>query len=186
MTEEKLAEGRSGQLSFFPESKPTRYAGPESTLATRKAGTGELVKTFQALTEIRQERVSLNDPEQLRDAIRDYLQFCTENEVFPSVEGLCCQCRFSRAWLYKFLSEHPDSASGQILENFRNLCIAVKVSGNERMLISDASLIFQLKNVNAGFADRVELIPPASSPLDNLDSEAARRRLVEAIPDDDE
>ena len=35
-------------------------------------------------------------------------------------------------------------------------------------------------------ADKVEVIPaPPASPLDNLDSSEARKRLTEAIPDDD-
>ena len=174
------------QLSFLPQVAPAKYAGPTETARVRKAGTRELMQVYAELGEQREYRVSLADPEQVREAVRDYLRFCAEREIFPSIEGFCTMCHCSRTWFYDYLTANPQSKSGQILEDFRNTSIAVKIAGNERGLVSDASMIFQLKNVGAGFADKVEVIPaPPASPLDNLDATEARKRLTEAIPDDD-
>lgn len=158
---------------------------PRQTADIRRMGAGELVGIFRDMPR-HPARLNLTNPEETQRAVDEYLDFCAVHEVFPSVEGLCTHAHISREWFYRFLRENARTKTGELLEDFRNLCIAVKISGNERGCISDASLIFQLKNIGSGFADKIELMPPSpEGPWDNLNAEEARRRMMESIPDEE-
>jgi len=133
------------------------------------------------------DKIDLNDPETLDRTIEEYLSECETLGQLPSIEGFSVFARLSRRWVYEFLERHRDTRSGDMLEWLQTLCAAAKIAANEAGSLSDASMIFCLKNAGLGFADKIEITPAApANPLHDLDAEQARKRLLDAIPDEDD
>lgn len=159
---------------------------PAITAEVRKNGTLETVKLVRKLGKRHPEMVHFHDPDAVRRAIDEYFDICEETQTMPTIEGFSVLCHVTKRWFNTFIERHGETESGLLLSAFATQCNAAKIDLNSRNCLSDAAMIFQLKNASDGYSDRIELAPVTNNnPMQDLDPEAARRRLLEAIPDDD-
>lgn len=134
-------------------------------------------------------RTKLSDPEQVKRTAEDYLNRCRDYSAPPSIEGLCLALGMSRANFYKWLDRHPESEVAEYCDYLRTGINAIRISLGDQGIINPAQLIFLLKNSGSGdpYTDKVELqAPTPESPLANLDEAAARRRILESLPEPDD
>lgn len=134
-------------------------------------------------------RTNLSDPEQVRRTAEEYLNQCREYSTPPSVEGLCLSLGMSRSNFYKWLNRHPESEGAEACDFVRTGLNAIRIALGDQGIINPAQLIFLLKNNGSTdpYTDKVEVQTPVpESPLANLDTEAARRRIIEALPEPDD
>lgn len=169
------------------ESLVSRYGGPSQTQEVRVQTVQQTLNIFHDLLTKSAYRTDLSDVDAVRTCAEDYLRRCQVAGKPPSIEGLCLALGMSRANFYKFCSRHADSESVQFLDVLRNGINSIRISLCDQGVISPVSLIFLLKNCNDGYMDRTELSTAVTeSPLSGMDAEGARRRILEALPEDDD
>ena len=160
---------------------------PETTSEVRKAAIRQALRAQRHLYIRRTERIDISDESAIEQAALSYVDACDGAGLVPNLEGFACACGFSRQWLYKYLREHPESESARYIDGLRLGWASLRMSLAESKQLDPASVIFALKNSGMGFTDhqQVEIVQP-SNPMQDLDAEAARRRLIEALPEEDE
>ena len=164
----------------------SRGYSPEKTAEVRKSAIRQAIRASRHLYVKSKERVNISDIEAVERAALSYVDACDAAGLPPNLEGLCCACGFSRQWLYQFLHDHPEHESAKYIDGLRLGWASLRMSLAESKQLDPASVIFALKNSGMGFSDRqeVEIVQP-TDPMHDLDAEAARRRLIDAIPAED-
>ena len=176
---------RTELISQPEEAQAGVYRGAGQTAEIRQGIIRDVVRTHKNLLRSSRGKVDLSDAEAVRDVAERYMETCIAGGMIPSITGLASMLGFSRVAIYDHLRKHPESDTSQLLEQLRTSWAAARIACAERGGTSEAITIFLLKNSSLEFADRIEVQPVVTSPLDNLDSNEARKRLTEAIPDDD-
>ncbi len=178
------------EKGIIPESsvKPAKYAGPEQTAAVKTDTIRECVKVQAGLLfERPTEKVHLTDVSELIEATKRYVAMCEDKGLIPGFQGLAVVCGTSRRALYKYLAEHPDTPSGIFLEKARCAFTAARQNAVDKGAAAESMSIFLMKNSYQSYVDKVEIQPiEPKSPLEELDVVAARQRLIESVPDEDD
>ena len=151
-----------------------------TTISEIVAGTSELLEKCSV-------RTNLYDTAVVKQVASEYLNSCSGIGVIPSMEGLAASLGVSRRWIYMFMADHPDEESAKFLEQFRTTSTAIRIAAADRGAADASVSIFLLLNSSQGFTNdhRIEVVQP-SSPLDVdvADVEAARRRYISALPEE--
>ena len=162
------------------------YQGPLQTQQIRTDTARELVRVQKGLLfEKPGIRVKLDDLDAVVSTAQRYTDICQEQGLLPNFSGLAAMLGCSRRALYKVLEQKPDSPVGIFLEQARTSFTATRISAVDRGVTGEALSIFLLKN-SYEYADRLELAPvEPSGPMSDLDPQAARERLLAAIPEEE-
>lgn len=172
-----------GNLNAISESKS--YS-PKETAEVRKQAIRQAIRANRHFYVRAAERVDISDIDALEKATLSFVDGCDAAGIPPSIDGLAAACGFTRQWLYKFLREHPDHESARYLDRLRLGWASLRLGLAEAKQLEPAAVIFALKNSGLGYSDRQEFeIVQPRSPFEGLDPDAARRRLIDAIPAED-
>lgn len=170
------------------QKEPRRGYSPEMTQEVRKAVIRRALDSTKALTK-QTERINVSDTARLSEVATDYIERCKDAGLVPNLEGLAASIGCSRRWLYIFCDENPQHPSAALIDRLRSGWMSLRFSLSEARVLDPATVIFIAKNSGLGYSDRqeYEFVKP-DNPLSSLgDPEAARRRILEALPDlDDE
>lgn len=170
------------------EGKVARYGGAGETAEVRAQTVREILRVQSGLLfEKPTERVHLNNVAEVIAACKTYVDICLEKGLIPGFQGFATICGVSRNALYDFLRKNPDSPSGIFLEKMRTAFMATRQNAVDRGAAAESMSIFLMKNSYQDYTDRMELTPAQpDNPLKDMDAEAARARLMAAIPEDDD
>lgn len=129
--------------------------------------------------------IDISDPKQVEQRITDYFQYCIDNDRKPNIKGLGNWLGVSDETVMNWRKGvyREDTHLGLIkkaIDVLQELWWDYGQNGKS----NPASWIFIGKNA-FGMRDETQVTIAPSTPLDNLDSSEARKRLTEAIPDDD-
>ena len=129
--------------------------------------------------------IDISDPEQVKERIGMYFRHCEQNDRKPQIVGMCNWLGISRETLNLWRNgEYRKDTHFDIVKKACNLIEEQWADYMQNGKINPASGIFLAKNW-FGYRDATDVVVTPSTPLDNLDSNEARKRLTEAIPDDD-
>lgn len=130
--------------------------------------------------------IDISDPEQVKERIGLYFKHCVENDRKPQIVGMCNWLGISRQALNEWKNGVTRSAThGDIV---KRACAFIEEIWADLMLngkINPASGIFLSKNW-FNYSDTQQIVVTPNNPLQDLNSEDARKRLVDAIPADDD
>ena len=159
---------------------------PALTAAVRADTVREIVNLKRKVLAKAPVMTDLNDVEAVRQKADEYLEHCSEIGFIPSFVGLAAALGCSRKTLYQHAD--GDTETARFLKQLRSLFTDCRIAAADRNAAPESMTIFLLKNGGEGFTDRVEIQPlEPKSPFENMgDPEQARRRLIEAIPDDED
>lgn len=166
-----------------------KLAYPEINAQIRREVTQRLIRQQSDLMQNFPERIDVSDTEAVKQVAVAYENYCAENCVCPSFMGFCGALGISRKWAYEFVRLHPESPTAALFDRLRTNWAALRISLAETGAISEATAIFILKNSGHGLTDRQEIVlePQQMTPLSSLeDTESARKRIMAAIPVDDD
>lgn len=168
--------------------KVARYGGAGETAEVRAQTVRDILQVQAGLLfEKPTERVHLNNVAEVISACKTYVDVCIEKGLIPGFQGFATICGVSRNALYDYLRKNPDSPSGIFLEKMRTAFMATRQNAVDRNAAAESMSIFLMKNSYQDYTDRMELTPAEpSNPLKDMDAEAARARLIAAIPEDDD
>ena len=141
------------------------------------------------------DRVNIADVESVETVAERYIADCAVAGILPNMEGLCCVLGLSRAWVYQYLREKPNSESAMYINRLRMAWASLRISLAERQVLSAPMSIFLLKNSSMGFSDTPdnnELTPISPDPerptwaygmTEKEYREANIKRILESLPD---
>lgn len=148
----------------------------------------DLDRKARALREsIRQNRVNLDDLQDVQRRALKYLEDCKASKTIPTTSGLAVySLGMSRQNLNLYLRTHPDTPTAQFLQQVKDVFADTLETAALTNNINTIMAIFVLKN-DHDRADRVEIEPikAQTGPLgEQLDEKALTERL-DALPDAD-
>lgn len=130
--------------------------------------------------------IDISDPEQVKQRISDYLDFCEMNDKKPSVVAMANWLGVSRDTLNSWKrgecrgETHSDTIKKALLM-MEEIWYDLMQNGK----INPGSGIFLGKNM-FGYKDVADVVVTPNNPMQGLDADTARKRLIESVPDEDE
>lgn len=130
--------------------------------------------------------IDISDPEQVKERIGMYFQHCADNDRKPQIVGMCNWLGISRQTLNEW-------QNGVVRKDTHGDIIKKAVSFIEEMWadymlngkLNPASGIFLAKNWY-GYKDVADVVVTPNNPMQGMDANEARQRLIEAIPEADD
>ena len=130
--------------------------------------------------------IDISDPEQVRDRIGMYFRHCADNDRKPQIVGLCNWLGISRQTLNEWVrGETRGATHGDIIKKAVSFIEEMWADYMQSGKLNPASGIFLAKNWY-GYKDVADVVVTPNNPMNDLDADTARKRLVDALPDDDE
>lgn len=158
--------------------------------STRPGEISRMLK--QAVTISHWPAIDTNDPDQIVERIDKYHEFCYENDLKPDMSGMAMALGTTRMTLWRWengvVGDKPQKVRDAIRRGREiNEMLMVQLMQNGK--INPVTGIFLLKN-NHGYKDQQDVIITPNNPMEQMDPDAARKRLMESMPsanlDDDE
>ena len=130
--------------------------------------------------------IDISDPEQVKQRISEYLDFCELNDSKPSMVAMANWLGVSRETLntWKRGEYRGDTHSDTI----KKACLLMEQIWYDLMQngkINPGSGIFLGKNM-FGYKDVADVVVTPNNPLQGMDAEQARQQITDAIPADDD
>ena len=139
-----------------------------------------------AMVSLKLPPIDISDPKQVQERIECYFAHCIDNDRKPSVIGMANWLGVSRDTLnsWKRGECRTDTHSDMIKKVYMILEeILVDYFQNGKM--NPTSGIFLLKNL-FGYKDVADVVVTPNNPMQDLNPEDARKRLLDAIPEADD
>ena len=130
--------------------------------------------------------IDISDPNQVRERIGMYFKFCSDNDRRPQIVGMCNWLGISRDTLNKWVNGEVRTATHtDIIKKAYAFMEEMWTDYMTYGKISPPTAIFLAKNWY-GYKDVADVVVTPNNPMQGLDANTARERLIEAIPDADE
>ena len=130
--------------------------------------------------------IDISDPEQVKQRIGMYFQHCAENDRKPQIVGMCNWLGITRSTLNTWINgEYRSTTHSDII---KKAVAFVEEMWADYMLngkVNPASGIFLAKNWY-GYKDVADVVVTPNNPLQDMDAEQAKKRIIDAIPVDEE
>ena len=130
-------------------------------------------------------KIDINKPEQVQERIQLYFEYCMQNDMKPSVESMALAFNTNRIQLWRWVN----GVECNITEESRNTIKKGYAILNQLMAqtmmegkINPVSAIFLMKN-NMNYKDQTDVVVTPNNPMQDLDADSARKRLIESVPD---
>lgn len=133
--------------------------------------------------------VDINDPDAVEERINKALKYMIKHDMKPTVESLALAFNTNRMQLWRWsnnvecgnIPERSRYAIKKAYSIMNQLLARTMADGK----INPVAAIFLMKN-NHGYKDQTDVVVTPNNPMQGLDAEQARKRLEEAIPDEDD
>lgn len=127
--------------------------------------------------------IDISDPKQVEQRIRDYFQYCIDNDRKPNMIGLANWIGVSRETVNTwkrgdYRAETHSDVIKKALDVLEELWMDYMLNGKA----NPASLIFLGKNLWQ-YKDQSDIIVTPNNPLDSADPESTRKKYLDAIPE---
>lgn len=126
--------------------------------------------------------IDISDPEQVRERIGQYFRHCAENDRKPQIVGMCNWLGISRDTLNQWVrGEYRTATHTDIVKKAVAFIEEMWADYMQSGKLNPATGIFLAKNWY-GYKDVADVVVTPNNPLQGMDSETARKRLIDAIP----
>lgn len=132
--------------------------------------------------------VDMHDADAISQRVRQYLVYCIEHDMKPTVESMALAFNTNRTQLWRWKegvdSSLPEACRNAIKKGYSimNQILTQTMADGK---INPVAAIFLLKN-NHAYKDQTDVVVTPNNPMQDLDADAARKRLIDAIPVDDD
>lgn len=130
--------------------------------------------------------IDISDPKQVEQRIGDYFQYCVDNDRRPQIVGMCNWIGITRETLNQWENGGARGTTHtDMIKKAR--CIIEEMWADMMMTgkINPASGIFLSKNW-FNYKDVADVVVTPNNPMQDMDPEQAKRRLLDAVPDEDD
>lgn len=130
--------------------------------------------------------IDISDPEQVKERLGMYFKHCAENDRKPQIVGMCNWLGINRDTLNMWVRGETRSATHtDIIKKAVAFIEEMWADYMQSGKLNPASGIFLAKNWY-GYRDVADVVVTPNNPMQDLDSETARKRILDALPPDDE
>lgn len=130
--------------------------------------------------------IDISDPEQVKQRISEYFDFCEMNDKKPSPVAMASWIGVSRDTLNTWKrGEYRNDTHSDVIKKAMIIMEEVWYDMMQNGKINPASGIFLAKNM-FGYKDVADVVVTPNNPMQDLDADTARKRLVDAIPAEDD
>lgn len=132
-------------------------------------------------------KVNMYDPEAVEKRVDEAFLFMLEHDMKPTIESLALAFGTTRTTMWRWKegveTDIPAESRNAIKRAYtiaNQLLVQTMVDGK----MNPIPAIFLLKN-NLGYKDQTDVVVTPNNPLQGLDDEQARKRIMDSIPPDD-
>ena len=130
--------------------------------------------------------IDISDPKQVEQRIGEYFQHCADCDRRPQVVGMCNWLGISRQTMNEWLrGEVRKDTHGDIIKKAYSFLEEMWAEAMLTNRLNPATGCFIGKNWYQ-YSDTQQIIVTPNNPMQGLDADTARKRLMDSIPDDDE
>lgn len=130
--------------------------------------------------------IDISDPVQVENRVSEYLDFCELNDKKPSPIALANWLGVSRDTLNSWKrGEFRNDTHSDVIKKAYLVMEEIWYDLMQNGKVNPGSGIFLGKNM-FGYKDVADVVVTPNNPLQNLDEEAARKRIIDALPEPDE
>ena len=130
--------------------------------------------------------IDISDPEQVKQRIGEYFRHCVENDRRPQIISLCNWLGINRNTLNEWKNGDVRAAThGDIVKKAYDLMEEMWTDYMTNGKLSPPTGIFLAKNW-FGYKDVADVVVTPNNPMQGLNAEEARKRLVDGVPDEDD
>lgn len=130
--------------------------------------------------------IDISDPKQVENRLSEYFNYCMNNDRRPQIVGMCNWLGISRQTLNEWTNGVTRSAThGDIIKKAYEFMEEMWMDFMQGGKINPATGIFLAKNWY-GYKDVADVVVTPNNPMQDLDAETARKRLIDAIPAEDD
>ena len=127
--------------------------------------------------------IDISDPKQVEHRIREYFQYCIDNDRKPNMIGLANWIGVSRETVNTwkrgdYRAETHSDVIKKALDVLEELWMDYMLNGKA----NPASLIFLGKNLWQ-YKDQSDIVVTPNNPLDQADPDTARKKYLETLPE---
>ena len=131
-------------------------------------------------------KIDISDPAQVEQRIGEYFQYCVENDRKPQIVGMCNWLGITRNTLNLWQNgEYRSATHYDIIKRAVSMIEEMWADYMQSGKLNPATGIFLAKNWY-GYKDVADVVVTPNNPMQDLDASEARKRLVDAIPADDD
>ena len=130
--------------------------------------------------------IDISDPVQVKERIGQYFRHCAENDRKPQIVGMCNWLGITRSTLNTW--QNGEYRTGTHSDIIKKACAFIEEMWADYMQsgkINPATGIFLAKNWY-GYKDIADVVVTPNNPLQDMNPQEARKRLVDAIPEEDD
>lgn len=130
--------------------------------------------------------IDISDPEQVKNRIGEYFNYCMNNDRRPQIIGLCNWLGIHRDTLNTWVrGEVRSTTHTDIVKKAYDVIEEMWTDYMQYGKISPPTGIFLAKNW-FNYKDVADVVVTPNDPMRDLDAKEARQRIVDAIPVDDD
>lgn len=133
-------------------------------------------------------KVDMHDPEAVERRVDEAFLYMVQHDMKPTIESVALAFGTNRTTMWRWKegveTDIPEASRNAIKRAYtltNQLLTQTMVDGK----INPIPAIFLLKN-NHGYRDQTDVVVTPNNPMQGLDADTARKRLIEAIPDEDD
>ena len=133
-------------------------------------------------------KLDFTDIPAVQKRIDMYFQMCFEEDMKPGVAGLAYSLGVNRRTLWEWKTGGRRESTPELADTIKKAYAFLELLWEQYMQngkISPPNGIFLGKN-NFDYRDETQVVVTPNNPLQGMDADTARQRLVEAIPADDD
>lgn len=130
--------------------------------------------------------IDISDPKQVEERIGMYFQHCIENDRRPQIVAMCNWIGINRNTLNEWKNGTTrEGTHGDIIKKAYAFMEEMWTEYMANGKVSPPTGIFLAKNWY-GYKDVADVVVTPNNPMQDLNAEDARKRLLEGVPDEDE
>ena len=127
--------------------------------------------------------IDISDPKQVESRIHAYFAYCVENDRKPQLVGMANWLGVSRDTLNSWKrGEYRTETHSDLIKKAIGLLEEMWVDYMQNGKVNPASGIFLGKNF-FNYRDQTDVVVTPNNPLDTLDTDQARRKYAESLPE---
>ena len=130
--------------------------------------------------------IDISDPDQVKQRIGEYFQYCIDNDRKPQIVGMCNWIGITRQTLNEWVNGVTRSAThGDIIKKAYTMIEEMWMDNMQNGRTNPAAGIFLAKNW-FNYKDVADVVVTPNNPLQEMDADQARKRITDAIPEEDD
>lgn len=129
--------------------------------------------------------VDISDANQVEERIKQYFQYCIDNDRKPQIVGMANWLGVSRDTLNSWKrGEYRADTHSDLIKKAIKVLEELWVDYMQNGKVNPGAGIFLGKNL-FGYKDVADVVVTPNNPMQDLNADDARKRLLEAIPDEE-